>query len=133
MHWSGPKGVPGSPKHDKPAGTLGAKPAPLERQPARRLHVYLAELISDEACERTRQEVTPTHQGLTQQRRQLDAQAQQQVDVMALARSIEAFCPRLHPTLEPMTFAQRRHLVERLIECVIVNDGQVEIRDVVLT
>jgi site-specific DNA recombinase len=107
--------------------------APLERQQERLLHVYLAEIISDEAFERKRKEVTQTHDGLTQQLRQLDAQAQQQVDGMALARGIEAFCQRIHPTLEQMTFAQRRQLVELLIDCVIVNDGQVEIRYVVPT
>ena len=113
--------------------TVSEALAQLERQQERLLHVYLAEIISDEEFERKRKEVTQTHHGLTQQLRQLDAQAQQQVDVMALAHGIEAFCQRLHPTLEQMTFAQRRQLVELLIDCVIVNDGQVEIRYVVPT
>jgi site-specific DNA recombinase len=107
--------------------------AQLERQQERLLHVYLAEIISYDEFERKRKEVTQTHHGLTQQLRQLDAQAQQQIDVMALAHGIEAFCQRIYPTLEQMTFAQRRQLVELLIDCVIVNDGQVEIRYVVPT
>ena len=51
----------------------------------------------------------------------------------ALAQGIETFCQRLHPTLDNLTFAQRRQLVELLIDCVIVNDTQVEIRYVVPT
>jgi site-specific DNA recombinase len=107
--------------------------AQLARQQARLLEVYLADIISRDEFERKRQEVTPTQHGLTQQWRQLEAQAQQQVDVAALARGIEAFCPRVHPTLDALTFAQRRQLVELLIDRVIVTDGQVEIRYVVPT
>jgi site-specific DNA recombinase len=107
--------------------------AQLERQQARLLDVYLAEIISYDEFERKRREVTQSHHGLTQQLRQLDAQAQQQVDVMALAHGLEAFCQRLQPTLDRLTFAQRRQLVELLIDHVIVTDGQVEIRYVVPT
>ena len=45
-----------------------------------------------------------------------------------MAQGIEAFCQRLHSTLDHLTFAQRRQLVEFLIARVIVNDAQVEIR-----
>ena len=70
---------------------------------------------------------------MTQQLRQLDVQAQQQVDVAALADGLEAFCQRLQPTLAHLTFAQRRQLVELLIDRAIVTDSQVEIRYVVPT
>ena len=46
---------------------------------------------------------------------------------------MEAFCQRLQPTVDQLTFAQRRQLVELLIDRVIVNDTQVEIRSVVPT
>jgi len=107
--------------------------AQLERQPARLLDLYLAEGIEREEFERQRQEVAQTQHGLRQQLRQLDAQAQQQVNVVALAQGIETFCQRMPPTLDTLTFAQRRPLVEWLIDCVIVNDTQVEIRSVVPT
>jgi hypothetical protein len=55
------------------------------------------------------------------------------VDIAALAQGLEAFCRRLQPTLDQLTFAQRRQLVELLIDHVIVTDGQVEIRYVVPT
>src|SRR5215475_9059716 len=107
--------------------------AQLERQQARLLDVYLAEGIEREEFERRRKEVTQTQHGLRQQLRQLDAQAQQHVNVAALAQGIATFCQRMQPTLDNLTFAQRRQLVELLIDCVIVNDAQVEIRYVVPT
>jgi site-specific DNA recombinase len=113
--------------------TLRDALAQLERQQARLLEVYLAEVIGRDEFERKRKEVTQSQHGLTQQLRQLEAQAQQQVNVAALAQGIEAFCQRTHLTLNNLTFAQRRQLVELLIDCVIVTDGQVEIRYVVPT
>src|SRR4029453_9323849 len=99
----------------------------IERQQARLLEVYLAEIIGRDEFERKRQGVTHTQHGLTQQLRQLEAQAQQQVDIAALAQGLEAFCRRLQPTLDQLTFAQRRQLVELLIDHVIVTHDQVEI------
>ena len=113
--------------------TLREALAQIERQHARLLDVYLAEVIGREECERKRHELTQTQQSVSQQLRQIEAQAQQQVDVLALAHGIEAFCHRLEPTLDQLTFTQRRQLVELLIDRVIVNDGQVEIRYVVPT
>jgi hypothetical protein len=113
--------------------TLREVLARLERQQARLLDLYLAEVVEREEFERKRKEVTQSQQGLTQQLRQLDAQAQQHVNVAALAEGIESFCQRLQPTLDNLTFAQRRQLVELLIDCVIVNESQVEIRYVVPT
>jgi hypothetical protein len=74
--------------------------------------LYLAEVIARAEFERKRKEVPQTQHGLTQQLRQLDAQTQQHVNVVALAQGIEAFCQRLHATLDTLTFAQRRQLVE---------------------
>jgi len=113
--------------------TLRKALAELERQQARLLEVYLAAVIGRDEFARKRQEVTQTQQGLAQQLRQLDLQAQQQVDVAALAHGIETFCHRIRPTLDHLTFAQRRQLVTLLIDRVIVSDGQVEIRYVVPT
>jgi site-specific DNA recombinase len=113
--------------------TLREALAQLERQQARLLEVYLAEIIGRDEFERKRSEVTQTQHGLSQQLRQLDAQAQQQVNIAALAQGLEAFCRKVQPTLDHLTFAQRRQLVELLIDRVIVTDGQVEIRYVVPT
>jgi site-specific DNA recombinase len=71
--------------------------AQLERQQARLLEVYLAEVIEGAEFEQKRKEVTQT---------------QQHVNVVALAQGLETFCQRLHATLDTLTFAQRRQLVE---------------------
>lgn len=113
--------------------TLREALAQRERQHARLLEVYLAEIIEREEFERKRQEVPQTQHRLTQPLRQLEAQAQPQVEVAALAQGIKAFCQCLHPTLTQLAFAQRRQLIELLIDRVIVTDDQVEIRDVVPT
>jgi len=107
--------------------------AQLERQQERLLEAYLAEIIGRDEFARKRQEVLHTLNGLAQQRRQLEAQAHQQQNVATLARGITDFCQRVQPTLTHLTFDQRRHLVELLIDCVIVTDEQVEIRYVVPT
>jgi len=107
--------------------------AQLDRQQARLLDAYLAEIIGRDEFERKRQEVQQTQNGLSQQLRQLDAQAQRQIDVAKLAEGISTFCQRIHPTLNRLDFAQRRQLVELLIDCVIVTDGQVEIRYILPT
>jgi len=107
--------------------------AQLERQQARLLDVYLAEVLEREEVARRRKEVAQSQQGLTQQLRQLETQAQQPVNVAALSQGLEALCQRLQPTLDQLTFAQRRQRVELLIDRGIVNDPQVEIRSVVPT
>jgi site-specific DNA recombinase len=54
--------------------------AQLERQQARLLDLYLAEVIERDEFERKRKKVAQTQHGLRQQLRQLDAQAQQHID-----------------------------------------------------
>lgn len=92
----------------------------LGRQQARLLDLYLAEIIERSEFERKRQELTQMQNGLMQQHNELEAQAQKQLNVAALAGSIEEFCQRLQPTLEKLNFAQRRQLVELLIDRVVI-------------
>jgi site-specific DNA recombinase len=47
--------------------------------------------------------------------------------------SIEGFCDQVQQGLAQATFAQRRQLVELLIDRVIVTNGDVEIRYVIPT
>src|SRR5262249_22070 len=105
----------------------------LEKQQAQLLDLHLAEIIDRAEFERKRQELAQTHSGLTQQLKELEAQAQRQLDAAALAAGIEEFCQRLQPTLDQLSFAQRRQLVELLIDRVIVNNGKVEVRYVIPT
>lgn len=105
----------------------------LEKQQAQLLDLHLAEIIDRAEFERKRQELAQTHSGLTQQFKELEAQAQKQLDTAALAAGIEMYCQRLQPTLDQLPFARRRQLVELLIDRVIVNDGKVEVRYVIPT
>ena len=113
--------------------TLRAALAQVGRQQARLIELYLAEIITRDEFERKRQELVHTQTGLTQQLRQLEAQAQKQIEVTGLAAGMTAFCQRLQPTLDHLTFAQRRKLVELLIDRMIVDNGAVEIRYVIPT
>jgi site-specific DNA recombinase len=113
--------------------TLEQAVAQLERQQSRLLEVYLAEVISRDEFERKRQELTQIRNGLRQQLRQLRAQAQRQLNLAVLAEGVESFCRRVQTSLDQLSFAQRRQLVELVIDSVLVINGQVEIRYVIPT
>ena len=107
--------------------------AQLARQEERLLEAYLAEVIALAELERKRQDIVQKQQALERQVRQLEAQIHKQVELEAIAPSIESFCQRVQQGLAQATFEQRRELVELLIDRVIVDDAQVEIRYVVPT
>ncbi|HID34151.1 MAG TPA: recombinase family protein, partial [Anaerolineae bacterium] len=113
--------------------TLKQALAQLARQDERLLEAYLAEVIALPELERKRQEIARKHQALQAQLRQLEAQVEKRIEVAAIAASIGTFCQRAQQGLEQATFAQRRQLVELLIDRIIVDDGQVEIRYVIPT
>jgi site-specific DNA recombinase len=105
----------------------------LERQQQRLLDAYLAEVVGLAELERKRQELDRRRATLAAQRRQLDAVAEQRLELRTVAGGIEAFCQTVRAGLATATFAQRRLLVELLIDRVIVTDGEVEIRYVLPT
>ena len=82
---------------------------------------------------RRRGELERKDEALDGQQRQLQAQADQRVELAGVAGSIEDFCARVRDGLEGATFEQRRRLVELLIDRVIVTDDEVEIRYVIPT
>ena len=111
--------------------TLKQAIAQLTRQEERLLEAYLAEVIALEELKRKRSEITQKKDALHAQKRQLEAQAKKQIEMASVAASIETFCQQVQQGLQNSTFAQRRHLVELLIDRVIVDDEQVEIRYVI--
>ncbi|MHA2065227.1 MAG: recombinase family protein [Candidatus Thorarchaeota archaeon] len=113
--------------------TLSQSLRQLERQQERLLEVYLGEVIGREELERKRKELSDTQNALQRQLRQLEAQVQKQLDVVKLAAGICDLCGRIQPTLDTLTFEQRRQLVTLLIDRVIVDDEKVEIRYVIPT
>jgi hypothetical protein len=105
----------------------------LERQQQRLLDAYLAEVVELAELEHKRQELDRRRATLLTQQRQLDAIAEQRLELRAVADGIEAFCQTVRSRLATATFAQRRLLVELLIDRVVVTDGEVEIRYVLPT
>ena len=105
----------------------------LERQQQRLLDAYLAEVLALAEFDRKRQELDRRRATLLAQQRQLDAIAEQRLELRAVADGIEAFCQTVRSGLATATFAQRRLLVELLIDRVVVTDGEVEIRYVLPT
>src|SRR5216683_578151 len=105
----------------------------LDRQQQRLLDAYLAEVVGLPELERKRQELDRRHATLLAQQRQLDAAAEQRLELKAVADGIEAFCQTIRAGLATATFAQRRQLAELLIDRVVVTGSDVEIRYVLPT
>ena len=105
----------------------------LERQRQRLLDAYLAEVVGLAELERKRQELDRHRATLAAQQRQLDVIAQQRLELGAVADGIEAFCQTVRAGLATATFAQRRLLVELLVDRVVITDDKVEIRYVLPT
>ena len=108
--------------------TIGQAIAQLERQQQRLLDAYLAEVVALAEFERKRGELERRQAALVDQQHQLDAIARQRLELGAVADGIERFCQTVRDGLATATFAQRRLLVELLVDRVIVTDGEVEIR-----
>ena len=105
----------------------------IGRQQQRLLEAYVAEVVELAEFERKRQELARSQASWVAQQRQLEALAHQQIELSEVADSIESFCAQVRAGLKKATFAQRRALVELLIDRVIVTDGEVEIRYVLPT
>jgi site-specific DNA recombinase len=114
-------------------GALKKATEQLERQQERLLEAYLADVVTLPELERKRQELAQKQEALRTQQAQLEATVTQRIELSQVAASIEAFCAQVRPVLEQATFAQRRQLVELLIDRVIVTDDKVEIRYVIPT
>ena len=90
-------------------------------------------MVGLDELQRKRQELDRRHATLLAQQRQLEATAQQRLELQAVAEGIERFCQTIRAGLAAATFTQRRQLAELLIDRVIVTDGEAEIRYVLPT
>jgi site-specific DNA recombinase len=113
--------------------TVAAARTQVARQGERLLAAYLDGVVELPEFERTRQDLRRRDEQLQVQQRQLEASAQQQRDLAGLASGIAAFCATIQAGLAEATFAERRRLVELLIDRVIVTGSDVEIRYVIPT
>jgi len=107
--------------------------AHTERQRERLLEAYLGGVLELGEFKRKRKELEGRTEALLAQERQLEASARERTELATTADSIEGFCERVRAGLADATFEQKRRLVELLIDRVIVNDEEVEIRYVVPT
>jgi len=100
----------------------------LETSQQRLLDAYLADVLTLPVFEQKHRELARRQEAVRSQQQQLDALAQQQIALSAVAQSLQDFCRQVRVGLHETTFDQRRALVELLIDRVIVTDGDVEIR-----
>jgi site-specific DNA recombinase len=105
----------------------------LSRQQERLLDAYLAATIDLAIFERKRADLEQRRSSVRSQLQELEALTQQRIELHALADSVEAFCAQVRTGLATATFAQRRALVELLIDRVIVMNDEVEIHYVIPT
>jgi site-specific DNA recombinase len=105
----------------------------LVHQQARLLDAYLAGVVELTEFERKRGELTQKQESLHQQAAQLQVTVEHRVELGKTLTSIELYCQQVRKGLEEATFAQRRELVELLIDRVIITDQTVEIRYVIPT
>ena len=103
----------------------------LQRQVERVGDAYQAGVMPLPEYQRRRQALEERCSILERQRRQLEAQVDQQQAATQVLVSIEGFCQRVQHGLAQATFAQRRQLVELLIDRVVVTNGDVEIHYVI--
>jgi hypothetical protein len=111
--------------------TLRRAHAGLISQLDRLAEAYLLEVIPLPEYQRRRQELVHKQQALAAQEEQLERQVDRQGELAGMVTSIEAFCQRVQSGLAEATLAQKRTLVELLIDRVLVANGDVEIRYVI--
>jgi hypothetical protein len=127
MPCSGPMGGTGYLRNDRRAKRRYAT------QLDRLTEAYLREVIPLAEYQRRRQDLEQKQHALAAQKARLEAQVDRQEKLAGMVMSIEAFCQRVRSGLAEATFAQKRTLVELLIDRVLVDNGDVEIRYVIPT
>ena len=100
----------------------------LANQLDRLTEAYLQGAIPLAEYQRRRQACEQKQHGLATQEKQLETQVDRQGTLMEMVQSLTAFCQRVQAGLTQATLAQQRTLVERLIDRVLVANGEVEIR-----
>ena len=105
----------------------------IERQKRRLVDAYLGGVLELPELGRKRKELDGRSESLLAQKRQLEASANERIELTKMADSIERFCEQVRLGLADATFEQKRALVELLIDQVVVTNEEVEIRYVVPT
>jgi site-specific DNA recombinase len=100
----------------------------LQNQLDRLTEAYLAAVIPLSEYQHRRGQLERRQQGLAEQEKQLFQQIDRQKELAGWNISIKAFCQKVQTGLDNATFEQKRQLIELMIDCVIVNNDDVEIR-----
>ncbi len=111
--------------------TMSKAISSLSAQRERVTAAYLAGAFPLEEYRHRRQDLEHRLAALAKQRRLLEGQARQPIEVMALCTSSTSFCQRISAGVEHATFEQKRQLVELLIDRVVVTMEEVEIHYVI--
>ena len=110
---------------------LGRRQAEVERQIQRLIDAYVAEALTLEELNQRRRKLEERREALRREQRQLATVAVRESDLRRIAVQAEAFRRRIAEGLERATFAEQRALVELLVDRVIVDAPEVEIRYVI--
>jgi len=105
----------------------------LTQQTERLTDAYLAAVLPLEEYQRRRLELEQRQIGIAEQARQLEVSVGRHDALAGVVQSLEAFCQRVQQGLASASFEQKRHLIELLIDRVIVTNEEVEIRYVIPT
>jgi site-specific DNA recombinase len=105
----------------------------LAHQQERLTEAYLHGVIPLAAYERRRRDLAQKEQALAEQEAYLTLHTHRHEQTAALVTGMQQFCQRVSQGLTAATFEQKRHLVERLMDRVVVTDDKVEIRYVIPT
>jgi site-specific DNA recombinase len=103
-------------------------PATRDRQRQRRIDAYAAEAVTLAERQTRVQALEARLADLAQEEQQLAVSAEQRAQVATVATRMETFRASLALGLEQAPFARRRELVELLIDRVLVDPPEVEIR-----
>jgi hypothetical protein len=103
----------------------------LERQLERLTEAYLLAVVPLAEYQRRRQVLEQRLQAMNMQASQLEAKVDRQAELAGWAASAADFCRRVQASLAGADFAEKRQLVELLVDRVLVTDSEVEIRYVV--
>ncbi len=115
------------------AGSQGGLTETLRQQIERLTEAYLTGIVKLPEYQRRREELDTRDARLEQQAGELGAHVDRQKEISDMAASIEDFCRRIQTGLANASFAQKRILIELLVDRVSVINDQVEIRCVVPT
>ena len=110
---------------------LRRRRAQVQRQIERLVDAYQAEAITLEELQARRARLTGRLAELDREEQRLTAECVQQDHLQGLAERIEDFRAAIAQGLDLASFEQRRALVELLIERVVVDGSDVEIRYVI--